>query len=156
MPAHYNDEILAAERPVSIRDIAARAGVSHTTVSRALHDNPLISRDVRERIQQIALEMGYVPNEVAQSLKQSQTHSVGLVVTSIADPFVGRVVRGIEESAQAAHMSVILSVSDNQPEQEMAVIENFNRAAWMGSSSRPRSLICTIYSAWSNGLYRWC
>jgi LacI family transcriptional regulator/LacI family repressor for deo operon, udp, cdd, tsx, nupC, and nupG len=126
MPAQP-DESLAAERPVSIRDIAARAGVSHTTVSRALHDNPLISRDVRERIRLIALEMGYVPNEVAQSLKQSQTHTVGLVVTSIADPFVGRVVRGIEEGAQAAHMSVILSVSDNLPEQEMAVIENFNR-----------------------------
>ena len=117
----------AKNRPVSIRDIAARVGVSHTTVSRAMHNSPLISREVRERIQQIAAEMGYVPNAVAQSLKQRQTDSVGLVVTSIADPFVGRVVRGIEEVAQAAGMSVILSVSNNQPDQEMAVIENFNR-----------------------------
>lgn len=122
-----NDGLNPDNRPISIRDIALRAGVSHTTVSRALHDNPLISREVRKRIQQIALDMGYVPNEVAQSLKQRQTNSVGLVVTSIADPFVGRVVRGIEETAQTAHMNVILSVSDNQPEQEMAVIENFNR-----------------------------
>ena len=120
-------DILPSERPISIRDIALRVGVSHTTVSRALHNSPLISQEMRERVQQIALEMGYVPNEVAQSLKQSQTNSVGLVVTSIADPFVGRVVRGIEETAQAAHMSVILSVSDNLPEQEMAVVENFNR-----------------------------
>ena len=117
----------ARNRPVSIRDIAARVGVSHTTVSRAMHNSSLISREVRERIQQIAAEMGYVPNAVAQSLKQRQTDSVGLVVTSIADPFVGRVVRGIEEVAQAAGMSVILSVSNNQPDQEMAVIENFNR-----------------------------
>lgn len=125
--SEQNESLNPDKRPISIRDIAARAGVSHTTVSRALHDSPLISREVRERIQQTALDMGYVPNEVAQSLKHSQTNSVGLVVTSIADPFVGRVVRGIEETAQAAHMSVILSVSDNQPEQEMAVIENFNR-----------------------------
>ena len=125
--SEFNNNLNPDQRPVSIRDIAARAGVSHTTVSRSLHNSPLISQEVRERIQLIAQEMGYVPNEVAQSLKQRQTNSVGLVVTSIADPFVGRVVRGIEETAQAAHMSVILSVSDNQPEREMAVIENFNR-----------------------------
>jgi len=121
------DDQNQSRQPVSIRDIAAEAGVSHTTVSRALHDNPLISREVRERIQQIAQDMGYVPNEVAQNLKQRQTNSVGLVVTSIADPFVGRVVRGIEETAQAAHLSLMLSVSDNLPEQELAVIENFSR-----------------------------
>ena len=114
-------------RPVSIRDIARQANVSHTTVSRALHDNPLISQSVRERIQQMAREVGYVPNAVAQSLKQSQTQTIGLVVTSIADPFVSRVVRGIDEVARAAHLGVILSVSNNEPEQEIAVIETFNR-----------------------------
>jgi len=114
-------------RPVSIRDIALQAGVSHTTVSRALHDSPLISRDVRERIQHIAGDMGYIPNAVAQSLKHSQTNTVGLVVTCIADPFVGRVVRGVDEIARAAGMGVILSVSNNEPEQELAVIAAFNR-----------------------------
>jgi DNA-binding LacI/PurR family transcriptional regulator len=114
-------------RPVSIRDIARQAEVSHTTVSRALHNSPLISKHVRERIQGLARELGYVPNAVAQSLKQSQTFTVGLVVTSIADPFVGRVVRGIDEVARDAHLGVILSVSNNEPEQEIAVIEAFNR-----------------------------
>jgi LacI family transcriptional regulator/LacI family repressor for deo operon, udp, cdd, tsx, nupC, and nupG len=71
--------------------------------------------------------MGYIPNLVAQSLKQQQTNSVGLVVTSIADPFVGRVVRGIDEVAQNAQMSVFLSVSKNDPEREISVIEIFHR-----------------------------
>lgn len=115
------------DRPVSIQDIARAAGVSHSTVSRALHDNPLISPEVRQRIQQLAQEMGYTPNAVAQSLKERRTNTVGLVVTSIADPFVGRVVRGIEDVAQAAKVSVFLSVSDNDPEREMAVIETFHR-----------------------------
>jgi LacI family transcriptional regulator/LacI family repressor for deo operon, udp, cdd, tsx, nupC, and nupG len=114
-------------RAVSIQDIARSAGVSHTTVSRALHDNPLISLEVRENIQRLAKEMGYTPNAVAQSLKGQRTNTIGLVVTTIADPFVGRVVRGIEEIAQDANMNVFLGVSFNDPEKEMAVIESFHR-----------------------------
>ncbi|HVO44530.1 MAG TPA: LacI family DNA-binding transcriptional regulator, partial [Aggregatilineales bacterium] len=82
---------------MSINDIARVAGVSHTTVSRALRNSPLIRQDVVERIQQIADDMGYTPNAVAQGLKNQHTNSVGLVVTTIADPFLGRVVRGINE-----------------------------------------------------------
>jgi LacI family transcriptional regulator/LacI family repressor for deo operon, udp, cdd, tsx, nupC, and nupG len=116
-----------AQRPVSIEDIAEQAGVSHATVSRALRNSPLISADVKERIQRLARELGYTPNAVAQSLKVRRTKAIGLVLTSIADPFVGRVVRGIEDVAHRADMSVFLSVSNNDPEREMAVIETFQR-----------------------------
>ncbi|HEX9441119.1 MAG TPA: LacI family DNA-binding transcriptional regulator, partial [Roseiflexaceae bacterium] len=112
---------------MTIEDIARAAGVSHTTVSRALRDNPLISADVRQSIQRVAREMGYIPNAIAQSLQMQRTNSVGLVVTSIADPFFGDVVKGVEEVARTAHMSVFLSASQNDPEQEMAVIETFHR-----------------------------
>jgi LacI family transcriptional regulator/LacI family repressor for deo operon, udp, cdd, tsx, nupC, and nupG len=115
------------ERPISIQDIARAAGVSHTTVSRALHDSPVISRAVRDKVHDLALQMGYTPNAVAQSLKRQQTRAIGLVVTSISDPFVGLVVRGIEETAQQERMSVFLSVSYNDPEREMAAIETFHR-----------------------------
>ena len=64
---------------------------------------------------------------MAQSLKGQRTNTVGLVVTSIADPFVGRVVRGIEDVARAARINVFLSVSNNEPEREMEVIETFHR-----------------------------
>ena len=114
-------------RPVSIQDIAREAGVSHSTVSRALHDSPLISAQVRRRIHLLAEEMGYMPNAVAQSLKGSCTNTVGLIVTSIADPFVGRVVRGMEDIAQTAGISVFLSVSNNDPERELELVETFYR-----------------------------
>jgi LacI family transcriptional regulator/LacI family repressor for deo operon, udp, cdd, tsx, nupC, and nupG len=114
-------------RAISIRDIARAAGVAHTTVSRALHDSPLISEDVRSRVRLLAREMGYTPNAVAQSLRRQRTKAIGLVVTSIADPFVGLVVRGIEDVAHEANMSVFLSASYNDPEREMAVIEMFHR-----------------------------
>lgn len=112
---------------ISIQDIALEAGVSHATVSRALHDSPLISREVRLRIQELAEEMGYTPNAVAQSLKGQRTNTIGLLVTSIADPFVGRVVRGIEDVAQEANVSVFLSASYNDPERVMSIIETFHR-----------------------------
>src|SRR5579863_5348448 len=112
---------------VSIADIARAAGVSHSTVSRALHKSPLISMEVRERIQVLAHEMGYTPNAIAQSMLSKQTSTIGLVVTSISDPFWGDVMKGVEEVARAAGFSVFLSASHNDPDQEMANIETFHR-----------------------------
>ncbi|HTK07120.1 MAG TPA: LacI family DNA-binding transcriptional regulator [Ktedonobacteraceae bacterium] len=94
-------------------------------VSRALCGNSLISADTRERIERLAREMGYTPNAIAQSLQTQQTGTIGLVVTTIADPFLGDVVRDVETVAREAGLSVFLSASYNQPEQEMAIIETF-------------------------------
>ena len=127
MPTTPTKESRISRRPVSIQDIAEAAGVSHSTVSRALRDTGLISREVRQRIQQLAQEMGYTPNAVAQSLKERRTNTVGLVITSISDPFLGRVVRGLEDVARAANVSVFLSISDNDPDREMEIIETFQR-----------------------------
>ena len=115
------------QHEISIADIARIAGVSHTTVSRALRGSPLISVDTRERIKHLAQEMGYTPNAIAQSLQTQRTNTIGLVVTSIADPFLNDVVKGVEEIARAANFSVFLSATHNDPEQEMGVIETFHR-----------------------------
>lgn len=112
---------------VSIKDIARAAGVSHTTVSRALHNNPLISAEVRERIQRLAREMGYIPNAVAQSLQNRRTNTIGLVVTSIADPFFADVVQGVEEVARPSGFSVFLNSSCNDPAHEIQVVDMFHQ-----------------------------
>lgn len=116
-----------AKLEVSISDIARAAGVSHPTVSRALRDSSLISTEVRERIQRLAQEMGYTPNAIAQSLQMRRSNTIGLVVPSMSDPFFGDVVKGVEEVAHAANMSVLLSASSNDPDQEMATIETLHR-----------------------------
>jgi LacI family transcriptional regulator/LacI family repressor for deo operon, udp, cdd, tsx, nupC, and nupG len=118
---------MVRRRTVTIEDIARAAGVSHTTVSRAQRGNPLNSVDVREQIQQISRDMGYIPNAVAQSLQMRRTNTIGLIVTSIADPFFADVVKGVDAVAGAANVSVFLSTSHNDPEQELAVIETFHR-----------------------------
>lgn len=114
-------------RNVSIKDLAQAAGVSHTTISRALRNSPLISLEVRRQVQQLAREMDYVPNTLAQSLKTNRTATIGVVVTTISDPFVGRVVRGIEDVAQRERLSVFLSASYNDPEREMEIIQTFHQ-----------------------------
>ncbi len=111
----------------SIKDIARQAGVSHCTVSRALHHSPLISPKTAERIREIARRSGYVPNAVARSLVSRSTHTVGVVVTTIADPFIGEVVEGIERTANEHGYSVILANSHVEPELEMKVVDSFSQ-----------------------------
>jgi DNA-binding LacI/PurR family transcriptional regulator len=111
----------------SIKDIARLAGVSHCTVSRALHNSPLINANTKERIREIARKTGYVPNEVARSLVQRSTRTVGVVVTTIADPFIGEVVEGIERTANEHGYSVILANSHAEPDLEMKVVDGFSQ-----------------------------
>jgi DNA-binding LacI/PurR family transcriptional regulator len=70
----------------SIKDIARAAGVSHSTVSRALSDSPLINEATRARIHRLAAEMGYSPDAGARSLVRGHTCTVGVVVTTIPFP----------------------------------------------------------------------
>ena len=129
--------------PVSIKDIARMAGVSHSTVSRALRDSPLIPAATAQRIQQIARESGYTASAVARSLVTRKTQAIGVVVTSIADPFNGDLVDGIEEVANQHGYSVILATSQADPEREMTVVRSFGERRVDGilvASSRVGSL----------------
>ncbi len=113
--------------PVSIKDIARAAGVSHSTVSRALRDSPLVSPETKARIKRLAEEMGYSPSAVARGLVTRRTRTVGMVVTSIADPFVAEVMRGVEDAAHQAGYSVFLSSSRAIPEREISVVRTFRQ-----------------------------
>ncbi|MBS1251849.1 MAG: Catabolite control protein A [Anaerolineales bacterium] len=71
--------------------------------------------------------MGYTPSAVAQSLVTRQTRTIGLVVTSISDPFVDRIVDGVEGLATEAGYSVFLCSSHADPDREMEIVETFHR-----------------------------
>jgi len=111
----------------SIKDIAQAAGVSHSTVSRALNDSTLVNEVTRERIKALALDMGYIANAVARSLKAQRSGTVGLVVTSLTDPFFADVMAGVDEVAGQAGLSMFVAASHNDPDREMEVIETFHR-----------------------------
>jgi DNA-binding LacI/PurR family transcriptional regulator len=108
---------------VSIKDIAERAQVSHSTVSRALSDSPLVSDATKARIQQLAREMGYSPDAQARSLVLGRTLTVGIVVTTITDPFIAEIVQAVETTAHDHGYSVILASSHAEPEREIAAVE---------------------------------
>jgi len=108
---------------VSIKDIAKVASVSHSTVSRALSDSPLVSAETKARIQSLAREMGYSPDAQARSLVMGRTYTIGVVVTTITDPFIAEVVQGIESTAYDHGYTVILASSNSEPEREIAAVE---------------------------------
>src|SRR5207249_5475340 len=108
---------------VSIYDIAKKAGVAASTVSRALEDHPRIGAETKKRIQALAQEMGYIPSTVAKSLAASKTWSIGMVLASISDPFMGRVVEGVEQVAIEAGFNVFVSTSQNDRQREIAAIK---------------------------------
>jgi DNA-binding LacI/PurR family transcriptional regulator len=109
----------------SIKDIARLASVSHSTVSRALSGSPLINSETATRIRQLAEQAGYRPSFAARSLVTSRTATIGVVVTTIADPFAAEVVLGIEDAANDHNYSVILANSNAQPERELKVVRAF-------------------------------
>ena len=98
---------------VSIYDIAKKARVAPSTVSRALQDHPRIGAKTKQRIRELAKEMDYVPSTVARSLIANRTWTIGMVLPEISDPFMGRVVEGVEQVAVEAGFNVFLSTSQN-------------------------------------------
>lgn len=112
-------------RPPSIKDIARLARVSHSTVSRALQKSPLVNARTAEIIRQIAHESGYRASAVARGLVTKRTLTIGLVVTTIADPFASEVACGIEEAANDLGYSVFLADSNADPQRERQIVQSF-------------------------------
>ncbi|HEX4032076.1 MAG TPA: LacI family DNA-binding transcriptional regulator [Terracidiphilus sp.] len=110
-------------RQPSIKDIARLARVSHPTVSRALQNSPLVNPQTAERIRKIAEEAGYRASAVARGLVTRRTRTIGLVVTTVADPFASEVVCGIEQTANDHGYSVFLADSNADPVREKKVVQ---------------------------------
>ncbi len=111
---------------VSIKDIALEAGVSPSTVSRALHNHPHISEITGARINRLAQEMGYTPSLLARSLVTQDTATIGLVITYTSDPFLAQLVTGVEETARSCDYSVFLSSSYREYDRELEVVRSFH------------------------------
>jgi DNA-binding LacI/PurR family transcriptional regulator len=112
-------------RQPSIKDIARLARVSHPTVSRALQNSPLVNAKTAEKIRKIAKESGYRASAVARGLVTRRTRTVGLVVTTVSDPFTSEVVTGIEQTANDHGYCVFLADSNADPNREKKIVQSF-------------------------------
>jgi LacI family repressor for deo operon, udp, cdd, tsx, nupC, and nupG len=110
-------------RQPSIKDIARLARVSHPTVSRALQNSPLVNPQTAAKIRKIADEAGYRASAVARGLVTRRTRTIGLVVTTVADPFASEVVCGVEQTANDHGYSVFLADSNADPVREKKVVQ---------------------------------
>jgi DNA-binding LacI/PurR family transcriptional regulator len=113
--------------PITIKDIAKEAGVSHSTVSRALRGSSLISEETTKQIQETALELGYLPSAAARSLKTNRSQAIGVIVSNIDDPYFSEILQGIEEVAQASNYSMFMAASQREPEREGAIIQSMRQ-----------------------------
>ena len=96
----------------TLKDVANRAGVSKATVSRVLNNNPRVAEDLRLRVVEAVQALGYQPNRAARRLRASSSDVLGLIISDIANPFFISVVRGVEDTAYAHNMSVVLCNTD--------------------------------------------
>lgn len=114
-------------KPTSLKDIAARLGLSVATVSRALQDNPAISQQTRQLVMQTAREMNYSKNFIANSLRSGQLPVIGVIVPHGVTLFYSSVLDGIEQEASEAGYAVINMNSHESFERERRNVENLQR-----------------------------
>ena len=92
----------------SIRDVAQRAGVSISTVSRALNDKPDVNKDVRARVLAAARELNYAANLHARVMGGARSRTLGLIIANSADPFFAALARGVSDTATTHGYSIII------------------------------------------------
>ena len=107
-------------RSVSVKDVAAAAGVSLGTVSNVLNRPERVSPDTRERVQAAMAELGFVRNESARQLRAGSSRTLAYVMLDASNPFFTDVAAGIDAAAEGADLSLVLCNSRNSADREGA------------------------------------
>ena len=122
----------------TIKDIAARAGVTATTVSRVINNRGYISEETRKKVTQAMQEMNYQPNELARSLAKAHSNTIGVIVPHISHPFFSKMISALESAAAKRGYKILLCNSKDQPEKETEYLDMFisNRVTGVVMASR--------------------
>ncbi|MFF1253877.1 LacI family DNA-binding transcriptional regulator [Pseudarthrobacter sp. NPDC058329] len=126
------------DRMVTIGDIAERAGVVPSTVSRALSNPERVNVKTREKIQQIAAELGYIPSTLARNLRMGSTGTIAVLVPDVSSPVSFQIVRGTQNEIKAKGFTQVLINTEQAEDFELDVLKKLRRSAdgaILGSSS---------------------
>src|SRR5277367_2015158 len=110
-------------KTASIYDVAKMSRVSVFTVSAVINNKSHVGKKLRERVEEAIRRLSYRPNLVARSLAKQRTHTIGMIVSDIANPFFPMVVRGAEDAAQRQGYNLLLCNSDDSLVKEESSIE---------------------------------
>jgi LacI family transcriptional regulator len=114
---------VGAMHTVTMSDVAERAGVSSATVSRVLNGNYPVAQATRDVVNRAIEDLGYTANAHARALASSATHSVGIIVNDLVDPFFSYIVRGVEQEASATGRLCIVAASQGDVDREIDLID---------------------------------
>ncbi len=137
----------------TLEDVARLAGVSRSTVSRVINDQPNVRPEVRERVWQVAREVGYQPHAAARSLATSRTHVIGMVIpeavtTLFTDPFFSLLLRGATDACNSHQYQLMLSLftanADRQEIYQRILRSGYLEGAIVASASLDDPLISDL------------
>jgi LacI family transcriptional regulator len=122
-------------RAVTLEDVAARAGVSLATASRVVNGSTRnVSEELRQRVNEAAIELNYSPNAAAQAVAKGRTNIIGLLVHEIADPYFSAIASGVMKAAESSHLLVTMASTGRDPDREAEHVAAFR-------SQRARAVI---------------
>jgi LacI family transcriptional regulator, repressor for deo operon, udp, cdd, tsx, nupC, and nupG len=113
-----NDEPIKGSAVPNIYEVARRAGVSASTVSRVLSRPNVVSPDTRRKVLETVEQMGYAPNSVARNLRTRRSTKILVTVPDISNPFFSLIIQGIEGAAQRAGYTVLLGNTQHEEKHE--------------------------------------
>jgi DNA-binding LacI/PurR family transcriptional regulator len=114
---------MSDERSVTIKDVAAHAAVSVATVSAVMNENKYVSPELAQRVRESIAILGYQRNSFARGLKTQVSHSIGIIIPDITNPFYTNIARGVEDVAHAHDYSLIIGNTDEDPEKEKKYLQ---------------------------------
>ncbi len=107
----------------TMKDVALKANVSTATVSRALMNPDKVSQTTRHRVEQAAIDVGYLPHALGRNVKRNESRTILVIVPDICDPFFSEIIRGIEVTAAAEGYLVLIGDCGHQNQQEKTFID---------------------------------
>lgn len=111
------------DKPTTIKEIAKILNISFSTVSRALHNHPNIGLGTRMRVQKLAKEMNYEPNQTAIFFQQGKTYTIGVILPELSEAFFSTSISGIENMAEKSNYTVLVGQSHDSVEREKKIVE---------------------------------
>jgi len=108
----------------TMRDVAARAGVSAKTVSRVFNDDPHVLPETRAHVEHVMRELNYVPNVLATTFRSGRASAIGVAVPDIVDPFFAEIARAVDDVARRHDMATLLTSLGADPDRERDQVES--------------------------------